>query len=73
MISSDFSSQFTERKFKFSVPFAALLLSDVILDAYYGASLFDPIVLSRYLAFGLVGLLGLALAGLGLVRRKTKA
>ncbi len=54
------SAVYLPGKFKFSVPFAALLLSDVILDAYYGASLFDPIVLSRYLAFGLVGLLGLA-------------
>lgn len=54
------SAVYLPRKFKFSVPFAALLLSDVILDAYYGASLFDPIVLSRYLAFGLVGLVGLA-------------
>lgn len=54
------SAVYLPRNFKFSVPFAALLLSDVILDAYYGASLFDPIVLSRYLAFGLVGLLGIA-------------
>jgi len=54
------SAVYLPGKFKFSVPFAALLFSDVILDAYYGASLFDPIVLSRYLAFGLVGLLGLA-------------
>ena len=37
------SAVYLPRKFKFSVPFAALLLSDVILDAYYGASLFDPI------------------------------
>ena len=50
-------------RFKFSLPFIALLVSDVILDAYYGASLFDPIVLSRYLAFALVGLLGLAFSG----------
>lgn len=54
------SAVYLPRKFKFSLPFAALLLSDLILDAYYGASLFDPIVFSRYLAFGLVGLLGLA-------------
>ena len=54
------SAVYLPRNFKFSVPFAALLLSDVILDAYYGASLFDPIVLSRYLAFGLIGLLGIA-------------
>jgi len=51
------------RRFKFTIPFAALLLSDLILDAYYHASLFDPIVLSRYFAFALVGLLGLALSG----------
>lgn len=51
------------RRFKFTIPFAALLLSDLILDAYYHASLFDPIVFSRYLAFGLVGLLGLTLSG----------
>jgi hypothetical protein len=51
------------RKFKFALPFAALLLSDLILDAYYHASLFNPIVLSRYLAFGLIGLLGLTLRG----------
>jgi len=54
------SAAYLPRKFKFSVPFAALLVSDLILDIYYGASLFDPIVLSRYFAFGLVGLLGLA-------------
>ena len=55
------SAVYLPRKFKFSLPFAALLLSDLVLDVYYGASLFDPIVLSRYVAFGLVGLLGLAL------------
>ena len=55
------SAVYLPHKFKFSLPFVALLLSDVILDAYYHASLFDPIVLSRYLAFGIVGLIGLAL------------
>lgn len=63
------SAVYLPRKFKFSVPFAALFLSDVILDAYYGASLFDPIVLSRYLAFGLVGLLGLAFTKRTTLRR----
>jgi hypothetical protein len=49
-------------KYKFTVPFAALLLSDVLLDLYYGASFFDPLILSRYLAFALVGLLGLTIS-----------
>ena len=50
------------RKYKFAVPFTALLLSDVALDFYYGASLFDPLIFCRYFAFALVGLLGLALS-----------
>lgn len=50
------------RKYKFTVPFAALLISDVALDFYYGASLFDPLIFCRYFAFALVGLLGLALS-----------
>jgi len=57
------SAVYFPRRFKFTVPFASLLVSDLILDAYYHASLFDPIVLSRYLAFGLVGLVGLWLSG----------
>ncbi len=50
------------RKYKFTVPFAALLISDLILDFYYGASLADPLILCRYLAYALVGLLGLAIS-----------
>ena len=49
-------------KYKFTVPFAALLLSDIVLDIYYGASLFDPLILCRYVAFALVGLLGLTIS-----------
>ena len=49
-------------KYKFTVPFAALLLSDIVLDLYYGASLFDPLILCRYAAFALVGLLGLTIS-----------
>jgi hypothetical protein len=49
-------------KYKFSVPFAALLVSDVVLDLYYGASLFEPLILCRYFAFAAVGLLGLAIS-----------
>jgi uncharacterized protein DUF6580 len=50
------------RKYKFTVPLAALLVSDLVLDFYYGASLADPLILCRYVAFGLVGLLGLAIS-----------
>ena len=50
------------RKYKFTVPFAALLVSDLVLDYYYGASLADPLILCRYVAFALVGLLGLAIS-----------
>ena len=50
------------RKYKFTVPFAALLVSDLALDYYYGASLADPLILCRYGAFALVGLLGLAIS-----------
>ncbi len=50
------------RKYKFIVPFAALLLSDLVLDVYYKASLLDPLILCRYFAFALVGLLGLAIS-----------
>ena len=49
-------------KYKFTVPFAALLISDVVLDLYYGASLFEPLILCRYFAFAIVGLLGLAIS-----------
>ncbi|MBA3960284.1 MAG: hypothetical protein H0X40_00065 [Chthoniobacterales bacterium] len=50
------------RKYKFTAPFAALLVSDLVLDFYYGASLADPLILCRYVAFALVGLLGLAIS-----------
>jgi hypothetical protein len=50
------------KKYKFSVPFAALLLSDIVLDIYYGFSFSNPWVLCHYLAFALVGLLGLTIS-----------
>ncbi len=50
------------RKYKFALPLAALLVSDLALDFYYGASLADPLILCRYVAFALVGLLGLAIS-----------
>lgn len=49
------------RKFKFTVPMSALLISDVVLNAHYGFSLVSPFVLSHYLGFAIVGCLGLLL------------
>src|SRR3954463_9490825 len=48
-------------KYRFSVPMIALLVSDVVLNTFYGFSLLSPFVLSHYLAFALVGVLGLLL------------
>jgi len=48
-------------KYKFTVPMIALLISDVVLDAHYGFSLFSPFVLSHYVGFAIVGCLGLLL------------
>ena len=45
-------------KYKFTVPMIALLISDVVLNVYYGFSLFSPYVMSHYLGFALVGGLG---------------
>lgn len=45
-------------KYKFAVPMIALLISDVILNVSYGFSLFSPFVVSHYVGFALVGLLG---------------
>ena len=56
------SAIYFPRKYKFTVPFAALLISDIVLNLYYGAGLFDPLILCRYFAFALVGLLGLAIS-----------
>jgi hypothetical protein len=49
------------RRYKFAVPFAALLASDLLLDWYYHAPLLRPEMLSRYVAFALVGWIGLLL------------
>jgi hypothetical protein len=49
------------RKYKFSVPMIALLISDIALNAHYGFSLFSPFVLSHYLGFAIICCLGLLL------------
>lgn len=48
-------------RFKFTVPLGALFVSDLILNYYYGATLVDSHIFSRYIALVLVGLIGLAL------------
>ena len=49
------------RRFKFALPLVTLFLSDLILNASYGAPLFAPQILSRYFALVLVGWIGFAL------------
>jgi hypothetical protein len=49
------------RKYKFSVPMIALLISDIVLNVHYGFSLISPFVLSHYLGFAIIGCLGLLL------------
>src|SRR4051812_43154172 len=49
------------RRYKFSVPMIALLISDVVLNVHYGFSFFSPFVLSHYLGFAIIGCLGLLL------------
>jgi hypothetical protein len=51
------------RKLKFSLPLAALFVSDAILNSYYGAPLFTPLIFCRYLALAVIGCIGLALQG----------
>lgn len=53
------SAVFFPPKLKFTVPLLALLVSDIVLNAYYGARFFDPLILGRYLALIAVVCLGL--------------
>lgn len=55
------SAAYFPARLKFSLPIAALFVSDVILNSYYGASLFTPLILCRYLALAVVGCIGLSL------------
>jgi hypothetical protein len=55
------SAVYFPAKLKLSLPLAALFVSDVILNSYYGAPLFTPLILCRYLALAVVGCIGLAL------------
>jgi hypothetical protein len=48
-------------KFKFTVPLAALFVSDLVLNHIYGAPLLQAQMLGHYVALLLVGLIGFAL------------
>jgi len=45
-------------RFRFTVPLGALLISDLLLNYHYQASLVDAHMLSRYFALALVGFIG---------------
>ena len=55
------SAAYFPNRLKFSLPLGALLLSDVILNSYYHAPLFEPLIVCRYLALVVVGCVGLAM------------
>jgi hypothetical protein len=49
-------------RYKLTIPMVSLLLSDVALNVFhYHASLGSPFVISHYVGFGLIGLLGWSL------------
>jgi hypothetical protein len=48
-------------RYRFSVPMIALLVSDIVLNTFYGFSLLNPFFFSHYVGFALVGALGLLL------------
>jgi hypothetical protein len=49
------------RRYKFTLPLATLFVSDLILNAGYHVSLFEPQMIARYGALALVGVIGYAL------------
>jgi hypothetical protein len=55
------SAAFFPGRYKFIIPIAALFISDLVLNAYYGASMLHPAVFTHYVAIAAVLFLGLAL------------
>ena len=55
------SAAYVPAKYKFSVPLIALFISDAALNFHYGAAILDPLILCRYFALALVGLIGFLL------------
>ncbi len=54
---------YLSRRLAFALPLAILFISDLILNAHYGAPLVSMEMLSRYIAFGCIAALGYALRG----------
>lgn len=52
---------FLSKRIAFLLPLAALFVSDIVLNRHYGVSLLGAEMLSRYVALGLVVILGLSL------------
>lgn len=52
---------FLPRRLALAVPLGILLLSDVVIDAHYGANFFDASLLARYVLLALIGLGGMTL------------
>jgi hypothetical protein len=52
-------------KYKFTVPLAALFISDIVLNIHYSAPLLVPLMICRYCALALIGWLGLVIAKQG--------
>ena len=55
------SAAFFPGRYKFVIPMVGLFISDLVLNAYYGASMLHPAVFTHYLALTVVLFLGLAL------------
>ncbi len=55
------SAAYFPARLKFILPLGALLLSDLILNAHYGATLLDGHIICRYVALILIGVFGLSL------------
>lgn len=49
-------------RYKFTVPLVALFITDIVLNVHYGASMLHPLIVGRYLALLVVGLIGWTLA-----------
>ena len=49
-------------KYKFTVPLAALFISDIVLNVHYSAPLLVPLMICRYCALVLIGWLGVIIA-----------
>ena len=49
-------------RYKFTVPLVALFITDIVLNVHYGAPMLHPLIVGRYLALIVIGLLGWGLA-----------